>query len=123
MCLRIRLDLQEDVIMRSQDGKPLQHRCNKLLDGAPALDLVPRARYLLRVDPMPLRTFACRAAVLLEHGLLVEPWPEPDGEVRHVVALNLADRLFRAYDGQTWPSDAHAAADAPPDAAASSSPR
>jgi len=103
MALRVRLDLQEDVYMRTHDGKALQHRCTKLLDGAPALDLIPRARYQLRIDPLPSVDFTCRANVLFEHGLLLEPWLEPDGFVRKVVALNLADRLFRTHDGQLLP--------------------
>jgi hypothetical protein len=99
--LRIRLDAAEDVVMRTHDNKALHHRCTKLVDGVPVLDLVPRARYLLRALPLPDGLPAgAAAAALFEHALLLEPWPEPDGSVRRVVVVNLADRLYRLQDGQ-----------------------
>ena len=47
---RLLLTNNDLVEMRTSDNRSLSMRCNKVNEGVPCIDLLPRMRYTLRVD-------------------------------------------------------------------------
>jgi len=92
------IEPQEFVDWTAHDNRGGKMQANKFSDSEPAVDLVARSRYRLRVRPLPAGAFPACGRVLLAQGLLVQPLGE--GVVESVVVLNLGDRMARLCNGQ-----------------------
>jgi hypothetical protein len=78
-----------------------QQQANRSVEDAPALDLVQRARYLLRVSPLPASELPPGGEALFAHGLLTLPLAPAAGGgcVERVCVMNVSDRLVRVHHG------------------------
>lgn len=103
----------EPIEMRTGDNRRLVMRCSKTHGDAPAVDLLPHVRYVLRVTPTPAAELERTWALFLDVGLLLRPLygivddasgtsdRHEDGRAQcaAVVALNLSDKVVRLVGG------------------------
>jgi hypothetical protein len=97
--MRLSLQNNEEVRTVAADNRALRTRCSKVVRAEPALDLLPRVRYLIDLEE-PVAHFTPSAKLLFDIGLHVVPSTEPvSGMVRSVVAINLSDKIIRIHNG------------------------
>uniref|UniRef100_A0A6C0BZA0 Uncharacterized protein n=1 Tax=viral metagenome TaxID=1070528 RepID=A0A6C0BZA0_9ZZZZ len=92
----LKLEHQESVEMCTADNRFMHVKCTKWYHGTPVLDLLPRLRYLLRVDPVEPHEF-CATSLFFSYGVLILPNECEDGLIRSVIAMNMGDKLVRVY--------------------------
>jgi hypothetical protein len=69
-------------------------------EATPYLDLIQRARYVLRVLPLPASEMPPAGEALFAHGLLTLAMaPCAGGCVERVCVMNVSDRLVRVHHG------------------------
>ena len=96
------LNLQQGELidMCTHDNRRLSIKCNKLSEGVPCVDLLPRMRYMLRINqPLPLKACSMPAEVFFSGGLLIIPHADDDGMVTSVVAFNASEKAIRVVNG------------------------
>ena len=90
------LEQRETISMHTADNKRVVMRCTKSHEGAPSLDILPRIRYILRIQGEMSATDC--ANMLLEHGLVLSTL-ETSSCHTYVVVLNLSDRTVKVWHG------------------------
>jgi hypothetical protein len=104
--VRLNLEHNELIELCTYDNRRLSMRCTKHADGEPAVDLLPRVRYLLRVQqPTPREHIACAGSLFFTHGLVVVPEDGSDGLVRRVAVMNLSEKAVRVCNGREVAGD------------------
>lgn len=99
--VRLNLEHNELVELCAYDNRRLSMRCFKYADNEPAIDLLPRVRYMLRVQPLsPQDKLARGSSLFFTHGLLILPVEEEIGLVRRVAVLNLSEKTVRVSNGR-----------------------
>lgn len=98
------LESQEGIEICTHDNKRITLRSSKTLNGLPAVVILPRVRYLVRVTPVHPSNFPSPALDLFNQGLLVLPVETPADSgnrslISHVIVLNLSDRETRLVHG------------------------
>jgi hypothetical protein len=96
--MRLLLEHGELVEIYSYDNRRMNLKCTRICDGLPVLELLPRVRYLLRVEPFP-NALGVASDLFLRHGLLILPDDVEDGIVRKVAILNLSEKAVRVAAG------------------------
>ena len=95
MAVELVLEHGETVEMRTSDNSKFTMRCSKCVEGRPAVDLIPRVRYRLRVrssgplSPGPYFFDSGLLLFALDDALLPQD----------VVAMNLSDKIVRVAAG------------------------
>ena len=91
--------------MISPDNKAMKARCTKLLRDEPALDLLPRTRYMIDLD-VRAPAFVPSARLLFDLGLHLVPIVEQETQmVTNIVAINLSDKIVRMFNGMSLSDD------------------
>ena len=104
--VRLNLEHNELIEMCTYDNRRLSMRCTKHADGEPVVDLLPRVRYLLRVQqPAPRDNITCAGSMLFTHGLIIFPEDASDGQVRRVAVMNLSEKTVRVCNGREIAGD------------------
>ena len=97
LCFLSRKD--EDIRIFTSDNREMAVKPSTNNDGDLVLDLLPRARYRLRVEPRRAKDFdlAVSGHYLLTQGLIILPYGDGDIEsqefITSVVAMNVSDKL------------------------------
>ena len=98
----LNLEYNELLDMSTFDNRQLSMKCNKLLEGQPMIDLLPRVRYILRIAPAVRKDeFPVASELLFSCGLLLLPHSgRSSGAVDRVVAMNLSEKAIRLAHGR-----------------------
>ena len=96
------------VTMYGRENKPLSLLVSRVSDDRPFIDILPFARYLLRVKCPPQDKAFCTSGILLTLGLLVTVVGDEhrasdttsDVAIRRMVVTNLSDKSVRLFHGQ-----------------------
>lgn len=97
--LKLQIHADEWVRVHPQDNRsPFYQHANKAFEGSPGLELLQRARYVLRVQPLraPLPS---TGEALFTHGLLLQYMTSQGDVVDRVCAVNISDKIVKVYDG------------------------
>lgn len=96
----LELAADEWIPMGPQDNRSRsQQKANKFIEDAPALDLLQRARYVLRIAPLPRDQLPHTGEALFSHGLLVQYLASDRAFVDKVCVVNLSDKIVKVHDG------------------------
>ena len=99
--MRLALEQNELIEMCTYDNRRLSMKCTKFNEGSPSIDLLPRVRYMLRVQPMPAsQCYFAPSSLFFMKGLLLIPELEIDNMVRRVVAFNISEKTIRLCAGK-----------------------
>lgn len=99
--VRLNLEYNELIDMCTYDNRRLSMRCSKQVEGEPVVDLLPRVRYMLRIQQPILREhIVCTGAMFFTHGLIIIPEESADACVRRVAVLNLSEKAVRVCNGR-----------------------
>lgn len=115
----LNLEHHERIEVCTADNRFMYVRCNKLYDSVPILELLPRLRYLLRVQPISVHEFST-SSLFFTHGVLIVPKRNENGIIHSVVAMNMGDKVVRVYsnmdmshDNLEWSSPGHSQVSSP----------
>lgn len=104
--VRLSLEHNELIEMCTYDNRRLSMRCTKRADDEPVVDLLPRVRYLLRVQQPTLRdNITCAGSMFFTHGLVIIPEDGSDEQVRRVAVMNLSEKAVRVCNGREIAGD------------------
>ena len=104
--VRLNLEHNELVDMCTYDNRRLSMRCTKYTDGEPVVDLLPRVRYMLRLQQPTLREhLTCAGSLFFTHGLVIVPEDGSDGLVRRVAVMNMSEKAVRVCNGREIAGD------------------
>jgi hypothetical protein len=94
------LQFQHDelVVMYTADGREIAMKITKTLDDLPAIDILPRCRYKIPVEPCAF-TGAWLPLHVLEHGLQTYPIVDDERRCRFVCVANNSDKVTRLPRG------------------------
>lgn len=92
----LNLEHHERVEICTADNRRMYVKCTKSFNGTPILELLPRLRYQLRVQPISAQEFST-TSLFFSYGILLLPKESEDGLIRTVIAMNMGDKLVRVY--------------------------
>lgn len=96
-CLNLKLN---DLIdMMTYDNRRLIMKCSKCVNGVPAIDLLPRVRYMLNIEAMPTAALSPPSSLFFSQGLLVVP-EDMDGTTERIAVLNMSEKAIRIVAGR-----------------------
>ena len=111
----LELAVDEWIPMGPQDNRSRsQQKANKFIDDAPALDLLQRARYVLRIAPLPRDQLPHTGEALYAHGLLVQYVSSDCAVVDKICVINLSDKIVKVHDGMKLTGSSSSCAETPP---------
>jgi hypothetical protein len=90
----LQFDHDDLVVMYTADGREIAMKITKILNDLPAIDILPRCRYKIPVQPC---TFTATWLPLhfLEHGFHTYPIVDEDQCCRFVCVANNSDKVTR----------------------------
>jgi hypothetical protein len=103
--MKLFLVANQNIRMISPDNKAMYACCTSLLKNEPALDLLPRVRYMIDLETShPI--FVPSARLLFDLGLHLVPIVKPGTtDVTNIVAINLSDKIIRMFNGMQLSDD------------------
>ena len=91
--MRVQLDADELIEVCTYDNRRLFMKVTKLSEGVVCMDLLPRVRYLLRVEPTSRAECSLLpSALFFSYGLLVIPEEHASALVRRAVVFNMSEK-------------------------------